>query len=401
MKKYIPLILVLLFTSTLYMTYFTSDVVSFQIVIYLLILLCYIFSTKCVLRKANAVYMLLSALSLCYLIRAFIDIEILDVEQKLYGNDLSVFFFMLNGIVLPTIIVPRLKLAASYNNTFLMLSVVLVFSLFMTFSNFMQGKIYMSEDHRVMANEFLSVIQFGHLGLTAVILGVYFLMKRQERNLFILLSGALLFLGVVSMFLAGTRSAIIAAFFIAALYMLAKAKFKLLFILTVILVSLYLFKDHITSFFDQFGINSVNRIFAFFEEGGDQSSGRTILWQKASSDLSENLLLGVSCFFKYEDINFVHNSIIEITYALGLFGGLSFVYINWIAIKTCIMEFKGNNIDNKCFAFLYIQYFVYSMFSESIIRLSLYWFFLSIIIGMKVKKKYSLNEKRFSCNTNV
>ena len=81
----------------------------------------------------------------------------------------------------------------------------------------------------------------------------------------------------------------------------------------------------------------------------------------------------------------MHNSAIEITYALGIFGGATFLYINYKALEICIKELKGQNIDNKCFVFLYIQYLIYSLFSESVLRLSLYWIFLAIIISFSTQ----------------
>ena len=243
----------------------------------------------------------------------------------------------------------------------------------------------MSQDHRIMANEHLSVIQFGHLGLTAVILGIYFMVKSNKSKLFLILSVSIAFLGVMSMFLAGTRSAMIAAFAIAVVYLIANAKIKTLVIVIILFVPFYIYSDYILSFFDGFGINSANRIFQLFEEGGDQSSGRSLIWDKAFSDLSDNFLWGVSCFFKFGDITYVHNSVIEITYALGIFGGATFLYINYKALEICIKELKGQNIDNKCFVFLYIQYLIYSLFSESVLRLSLYWIFLAIIISFSTQ----------------
>ena len=293
---------------------------------------------------------------------------------------------MLNGIVFPIIMIPKIKHAKSYTWAFVLLGLVLVYSLYITYSNFINGIIFISQDHRIMANEHLSVIQFGHLGLTAVILGIYFMAKSPKNKLLLILSSSIVFLGVMSMFLAGTRSAMVAAFVIAAVYLLANAKIKIFVIIILLFVPFYLYSDSILSFFDSLGINSANRIFQLFKEGGDQSSGRSLIWEKAFSDLSENLLCGVSCFFKFREWTYVHNSIIEITYALGIFGGITFIYINYEALLICLKELKGKNVDNKCFTFLYIQYFIYSLFSESVLRLSLYWIFLAIIISFRTQQ---------------
>lgn len=394
-KTYIPSILVLLYTSTLYMTYFINDVVQFQIIIYSMVLLCYALSKKVQICQSKYMYVLLCVLTSWYFIRTFVDIELLNAKQELYGNDSSVFFFMLNGLVLPSVMIPRMQRARSYKITFLIIGVFLTYSLYVTYSNFMQGIVLLTQDNRVMANDRLSVIEYGHLGLTTVIVAIYFIVECKRQKILLALSGVMLFLGIVSMFLAGTRSAMIASFVIAAIYLFAKGKINYLFILIAVFAPFYLYADVIASFLDGFGINSANRIFALFEENGDQSSGRTILWEKAFVEISDNLLCGVSSFFKYGDIKYVHNSIIEITYALGIFGGIVFIFLNYKAFRICIEVFRSGDSGKICFSLLYIQYFVYSMFSESIIRLSLFWIFLAYVISFKVQK----NENSISYNS--
>ena len=72
MKKKISSILFLLFTSTLCMTYFTTNVVIFQLVVYAVILLCYFYAPKVPIRCNRNLYALLCAFTLLYLIRAFV-----------------------------------------------------------------------------------------------------------------------------------------------------------------------------------------------------------------------------------------------------------------------------------------------------------------------------------------
>ena len=68
------------------MTYFTDDVVSFQLVVYALILIGYFFVQKVPISKTKHVYVIYCTLTALYLIRAFIDIELLGIKQELYGN---------------------------------------------------------------------------------------------------------------------------------------------------------------------------------------------------------------------------------------------------------------------------------------------------------------------------
>lgn len=395
MKKKISSILFLLFTSTLCMTYFTTNVVIFQLVVYAIILLCYFYAPKVPVRCNRNLYTLLCAFTLLYLIRAFVDLELLNERQELYSSNYAVYFFMLNGIVLPAFMIPRIRHSTSYFEPFVLLGLILTYSLYQSYSNFIQGNIFMTQDHRIMANENLGVIQFGHLGLTTVILGIYFMVRSRSNKFYMVLSVAMVSLGVMSMFLAGTRSAMLAAFIIAVIYLFAIRKVKTMLVIALVFIPFYVYSESIVSYFDDFGVNSANRIFRLLNEGGDQSSSRSIIWEKAFSDISDNLLFGVSSFFKMEDWTYVHNSIIEITYALGILGGCIFVYINFEAFKIGIRELRGNNVDNKFLVFLYIQYFIYSLFSESVLRLSLYWFFLAIVISFTTQKTQRMQCKPY------
>lgn len=370
------------------MTYLVGDVVSFQLVVYLLILLCYCFAHKDYTKGRARSYWLLNALTLAYFVRTLLDLMLFGKEQELYGNDFSVVFFMFNGIVLPCAFLPLMDYHRNFKPVLLSLGIILLGCLFWTYWNFLNGVIYMSVDHRVMGNKSLGVIQYGHLGLTAMLVGWYFFLQSKEGKNNFVWAFLLIGIGVITMFMAGTRSALMAASVIFALYLYSNAKIRALFPFVIVCVILLLFSGEIQAFFDNLGVNSINRILRLFDESSeDQSSGRYLLWSTAWEELSDSLILGVSSFFKLKSLNYVHNSIIEISYALGIIGGGVFVYLNYKALKVCITIFRGRVYDDLFLASLYIQQFVYSLFSESILRLSFYWVCLAIVIGLEGKYK--------------
>ncbi len=374
------------------MTYLISDVVSFQLVVYLLIFLCYCFACKDYTRGATKSYWLLNTLTLAYFVRTLLDLMLFGKEQELYGNDFSVVFFMLNGIVLPCAFLPLLDYCRGFKSVLLLLGIMLLGCLFWTYWNFLNGVIYMSVDQRVMGNKSLGVIQYGHLGLTAALVGWYFFHQTKEQKSNFIWALLLIGMGVITMLMAGTRSALMAASVIFTLYLYSNAKIRILLPFVVFCIISFAFTEEIQAFFDALGVNSVNRILRLLDESAeDQSSGRYLLWSTAWEELSDSLILGVSSFFKFKNLNYVHNSIIEISYALGIIGGAVFVYLNYRALKICIAIFRGKIYDDLFLASLYIQQFVYSLFSESILRLSFYWVCLAIIIGLEGKyKKLSL-----------
>lgn len=394
MKKYIPQIIFLLFSSTLVMTYFTNgNVVPFQIVIYLLILIGYAFSKKSS-RGIDGNCKLYIAFTIIYFLRIFYDLEFAGIKQQLYGSDFTVYFFVFNGIIFPAIFFPLIMNEKTYKYSFIGLGIFLLYSLSISFYNFLTGNVFLTPDHRMMANEFLGVIQYGHLGLTSIIVGVYFFKNIRNSKIYLFFSILLLLLGVISVFLSGTRSAIVAVLLIVVLYMIAKVKIKVLLQAILLLVPFVIFADDILALFGNTELNSANRIFSLFEDGGDQSSGRTAIWAFAFHDISYNLLTGVSSFFKFHDYFFVHNSVIEITYALGIVGCCVFLHLNLAALKICIKIFKGNNADYICLSSLFIQYFVFGLFSESIMRLTMYWVLLAVVLSINVLyKRTCINNK--------
>lgn len=392
-RKYIPQILFLLFTSTLWMSYFIDNVVNFQILIYFIILLCYLGANKQRItnQKQRIIYVLAVFLSFLYVISAFFDLYIYNEPQVLYGSNVSVLFFMVNGILLPLLVIPRIKNEEKYHAFFVVFAIVVSYGLYISYSNIMSGNIlYSGGSYQIRGNENLGVIQYGHLGLTAGIVGVMFLAKTyhnwHNEKKWIVLSALLIALGLFSMLMSGTRSAMMAVFFIAFIYIIANGSKRSIFLLAFVFLSFFFLSDALLEFADSLGTQSVARMFRLLEEGGDQSSGRIEIWQYAFSEILKNPISGVSCFFSYSGQPYVHNAFIEIAYAMGLFVGCIFVYINFYAVKCCVDIFKSKNIEHSCFAMLFLQYLVYSFFSESIIRLSLYWFFLAMVLNIQFQK---------------
>lgn len=278
-------------------------------------------------------------------------------------------------------------------------------SLFISFRNIISGEIVLSSDSRIQADERLGVIQYGHLGLTAIIMGIIMFMKKKEFKLFLLISPLLLSVGFFSLIMSGTRSALVGLFVILFMLVITRLKVKTIIISSILLVVFGLFASNILNYTESLGANSAMRMFRFLSEGGDQSSGRLDIWKMALGEILDSPIYGVSCFIdfaKYK-VDYLHNSFIEVTYSLGLLGLLAFSMINLFAIVTCYKIFKLRNIDYMCFSMLYIQYLTYTMFSESIVRLPEFWYFLSMVICIgfhyiPVKKTIKKNDINYYSN---
>lgn len=135
-KNYAPQLIFLLMTSTLCMTYFVQNVVVFQSVIYFLVFILFLLCKKTILKPSIKTCMNLYIIfALLYVIRAFIELELLNHIQELYANNSTVYFFLITGLLLPAFFVPKLKNTQSYNSVFFILSIVICISLFISLYN--------------------------------------------------------------------------------------------------------------------------------------------------------------------------------------------------------------------------------------------------------------------------
>lgn len=406
-RNKIPHLLFLLISSLLCMTYITENVVQFQIVIFIILIFLSVWSLKLgISSRYKPLYSIMIVFSILYFMRACVDLEILGRTQTLFGNDNTVYVFILVGVFLQFFIVPRLKLdGSSFSWFFFIFSLMILCSLFISFRNIISGEIVLSSDSRIQADERLGVIQYGHLGLTAIIMGIIMFMKKKEFKLFLLISPLLLSVGFFSLIMSGTRSALVGLFVILFMLVITRLKVKTIIISSILLVVFGLFASNILNYTESLGANSAMRMFRFLSEGGDQSSGRLDIWKMALGEILDSPIYGVSCFIdfaKYK-VDYLHNSFIEVTYSLGLLGLLAFSMINLFAIVTCYKIFKLRNIDYMCFSMLYIQYLTYTMFSESIVRLPEFWYFLSMVICIgfhyiPVKKTIKKNDINYYSN---
>ena len=402
--KYSPQLIFLLMTSTLCMTYFVQNVVVFQSVIYFLVFILYVLSRKTVLQSSIKTCMNLYIIfAVLYVVRAFIELELLNHAQSLYANNSTVYYFLITGLLLPAFFVPKLKITQSYNSVFLILSIVICISLFISLYNIFTGNVILTADQRIQANERLGVIQYGHLGLTGALTGYLCYAQKNNKKIVRLLGIVVIAIGLISMLMAGTRGALVSAIVIIAIYLFAHAKMRSFVILIIAALILFQFLDYLESIFESLGAASMMRIIRFFSEGGDQSSGRSEIWLKAISNILESPVWGVSCFWSSDggEITYVHNSFLEVTYALGLFGLFVFAKLNYVAIKACIHSIKSSNFSGIAFSFFYLQYFTYTFFSDSIIRSPLYWFFLLMMLNIRNQQLKIKHENSISSNTNL
>lgn len=400
-KKNYLLFSFLLSTSMLYLSYIVdnlNNIKYIEVLIFIVLLVLYLGMPKINIEKGpkETLYKTMVAFGIVYLLRALWDLGVAGESQTLFTNDSTVYFYIINGMIIPLIFLPRAKIQVDFKWAYFFTAIVLLFALFYSVDKFINSAVQQAyRDQMFGANDNISVIEYGHLGLTAAIMGAVLFMKRKEKRLFFYCSIPLMLIGIISIFLSGTRSAMVGLIFIFAIYAIATFKRKTLIPFVIFLFIFVYYSENIIEFADSFGVGgSVSRIFRLINESGDQSSGRSTIWAYALKQCWSSPVFGISCFFHTldADVHYVHNSVIEVFYALGLVGVIIFIIFNIIAIRTCIRIFKSQNTNLVCFALLYLQYFTLSLFSNSILRLPLYWYFFSMVMcihfnGLVDKKK--------------
>ena len=394
MNRFCISLIIILQLSLLCMTYIPNiNVVIFQVAIYILVLFNYFVVCKETLftkKKTAYLYACSLAFILFLFLRIMIDLEINTLEQKLYTDNSSVYFFFFNSLFLPMLFIPLIRIEKDMSAIYYVFSVLLLLCLFISFYNIINFRGVLSSDHRFGANELLGTIQYGHLGVTSFILGLSFLQRKSLVSVDKLLALALLSLGTISIFLAGTRGAFASLFFCLLFYLISVRRLKYIFMACLGVSLLFILKNQILDYFETLGANSAARFYALFSEGGDQSSGRIDLYRQAFDDFLSNPLLGKAYFFSFSGQPYVHNSLLEIARALGVVGIIVFIWINVKFLFICHEIMKQKTLATF-FALLYIQYFSFSFFSETLLRLNMYWFSMAMLLCIK----HSLDSNHF------
>lgn len=371
------------------------NIVILEVAIYSIIAILYCFSPRRRMSRGNnrVVFLLWILVILLFLFRVSWDLLVVGTEQKLYGSDGSVFVFFLFFILIPALFLPRLDYRKFDCGLFLRVCTwVIASALTISFiDNVFFSSIALTGDGRFNANDSLGTIEYAYLG--GVLLVICFSRLQSRTNIFLKsVLFALIALSLVTIVLAGTRSVYVGLSVVVLIYLVAVRKYKVLIYFALVVAALFIFKEPLLNIFHNLGSNSLDRLYNSFTSG-DHTSGRSILYKKAIEDICSNPFLGKSAFFSYNGQNYIHNSVLEITRAIGFLGGILFIVLNVVILKYCVHIIRRRD-EYMFFPMLFILYLVNGLFSNSVIRLSMYWYSLFIVMGLHT----SLIDKRIEFN---
>lgn len=325
-----------------------------------------------------------------YFIRILLDTVFFPIPLRLHISEYYLFSIGVSFI-------PMVALMAwfdndtqrkSFNLTVVIAATSSVLALYSVYLAYISGDTYSVEVGR-MATETLNPISTGHLGVSLVILCVFFFVSKRTTSLINAFLFALMLVLGIFVALAGASKGPILALLIVLLYYFIhslknKISLKLLLFTPLFFFLLYKFANIIEA---KIGFNSIARFQHFINSNEGVPSVRMELYKDAWSQFIQNPVFGSAL----EELNsrfYPHNLIIESFMSTGLVGGIAFCTIlilgMWSAVT--VMRLRPSY---GWLSLLFFQYAIGAQFSGSLYESGTMWALLGAVIGLSIPLRLS------------
>lgn len=222
-------------------------------------------------------------------------------------------------------------------------------------------------DGRQDANLALNTISFGHLGVTAIILGFFVLIEYQLTLMKKILVFLLILIGAFCMLRAGSRGPVVALIVVGFFWSFSRGKNIVLNILKLIVLAVLLvvFFQYILNIVENISPVIVDRIKQSIYEG--DTSDRNSLYVTAIQAFLDSPIIGkqFGLFFSDGTFSYSHNIILDAFMGMGVIGGFTLIYVLSSAIKSAFNAIKSNNI-NFWISLILVQLITANMLSGAI-----------------------------------
>ncbi len=368
---------------------------SFLAILYVLMLLYLSYNRDVTYSWRTPVDMLLLLFMVWYFGRVIVDLYIFDKQQIIFSNNFTVIFFFINATLLPFFAL-KLTKPDEFDWKKIQSAFVIIgtFALLISLYNVLNfNPDNFTPDGRVNANETLDTIGYGHLAVSVVIVAVSMFINSNKKVTKLVLTFPVLF-GVFTTLLAGSRSPLLALLICVIIYIILMRKWNMLIFSAIALLLLFVFMEQIDDYFQDMGVISIERFYnSLFDQKSaaeDLTSERNILYEVGLAKFKENPLLG-SGFINFRGVDqpYIHNFILEAFMFTGLIGGIIFIIISVISL---INAGRLIRMDKKYLflSMLFYQYFVFSMFSRSMVILPFFWLTMFMVNNMYYFEKDKL-----------
>lgn len=300
------------------------------------------------------------------IIRIFYDTNIrIDVTLK----DTTQLWLYVFGIILPVMIsvmksVRMIDLDKALKWVYLGTVVTLILSLTNNSALLMDSS---EITGREAGNLALNSISFGHLGTMGVVLSLFLLSKEGVSLIKKILIVAVMLLSFFIMLRAGSRSPILALAVILIFWLFARGKNIVLgvSIAAIAVILMFVFIDPILNFMGNISPVIEFRLRASIYEG--DTSGRNPLYDQAFQVFVDHPIIGsqFGLFDHFGGFGYSHNIILDSLMGLGIFGGISMIYILWTSLKKSYQTIKMKD-PHFWVSLILIQQIVLSMLSGAI-----------------------------------
>ena len=271
---FVLLILILLSEMRTYLTNYLNY--TFVTIIWggvCLLLFLYIVLLSIKLNRAIFPFKRASLISLfigIYSCRIMYDVAIKNVFSLDVKNGESFLFLVLCGCIIPFASTLFFNMnSEKYRSLARIMYVTIlffaIFSIFMNIQKVLSGDIIYQG--RFKANEYLDMILFGHMGVSLILLSIYFVWIDENVYLKYIYIFSI-FVGIIVMMMANSRGPIVTCFFLLLLLVYIKRMYLILFGIFIAFVVFYLNISDIDYFFrENFNSNFVSRIASIIQFG--------------------------------------------------------------------------------------------------------------------------------------
>jgi hypothetical protein len=238
---------------------------------------------------------------------------------------------------------------------------------------------------RYAGNDILNPIGYGHMGLTAMILGLFVLLRIGRVNRPWLLNvpaAGTVCLGGFTILAAGSRGALVATILLIpfVVYLGLRRGSKMLTI--GICVALVFVLSATATYLSQRGMN-LDRLMgsaAAYTSANNSVLARQNMIREAWHEYLNHPWLG-SSIVERDALSYPHNAIIEAFMAIGTFGGAVFTILTLLAMFRAIRLIK-RDVVMAWVPICFFQYLIGAMFSGGLFCNPLLWGMMAIMLGV-------------------
>lgn len=357
---------------------------SCYIIVFLLLSMA-IFFTKKTFNRTSMFEKTVLILLFLYGIRIFYDIFLIEIEQSLFINRYTFIVYYIFLILIPYITCINISLKGiSFKALMCLTLLCFVVALVLSFRDILLMISLGDIVERYNANNALDTIGYGHLALSTLLISYVLLKsvltpKEKHRVSKIVVLLLIIVFSMTSMILANSRGPFLAFFIIVILCLANRFSLKNVIFITLLFSFILYHIESISEYFNiVFGSSFLERIILAYKEG--DSSGREILFNQAMEAFLESPIWGSSLLMQKPPFlgNYPHNFFFEVLMSLGILGGCFYVCSIVLAFKYSFFLLREDS-KYTIFALLFFQYFVYSMFSRSMLTMPMYWMILGLL----------------------